>query len=327
MARVLVTGGAGYVGAHAVQRLLRRGHQVHVVDNLSRSTDVLIERLDCTYSVLDVRDTDALIQVMQHARFDAVMHFAAFAYVAESVMHPDIYYDNNVRGTLSLLRAMREVGVGKLVFSSTCAVYGDAREHTITETHPCNPVNPYGRSKLMCEQVIADLGRAYGVNFVAFRYFNAAGADPQGLIGELHEPEPHLIPLCLRAADGSLEFVTVHGSDYPTPDGSCVRDFVHVQDLAEAHVRGLEYLLDGGPSDVFNLSSGQGASVLQVLAEIQRVTRRPVPARIAERRPGDPPRLVGNGGHARRVLGWVPSRSELGVIIEDAWRWHRRDRS
>ena len=323
MATILVTGGAGYVGSHAVRGLQRRGHEVVVLDSLARSTRAVVDNvLRCDLVVGDISDATLLDRTFRSARFDAVMHFAAYAYVSESMSKPDVYYRNNVGGTLSLLDGMLRAGVSCLVFSSSCAVYGMAQTDHIAEDHPCAPINPYGASKLMAERMMSDYGDAFGLRSVRLRYFNAAGADPDATLGESHEPETHLIPLCLRAAAGELDEFVICGTDYATDDGTCVRDFVHVCDIADAHVRALDYLLQGGVSTSINLSTGEGRSVMEVVSTAGSVTGRPIPVRSAPRRPGDPPRLVGTGDRAREVLGWIPCRSDLPTILADAWRWH-----
>jgi UDP-glucose-4-epimerase GalE len=252
------------------------------------------------------------------------MHFAAFAYVGESVRDPAIYYRNNVVGTLSLVDAMRAAGVNRLVFSSTCATYGVPDRVPVVEESAQNPINPYGRSKLMMEQIFADYGRAYDLRFMCLRYFNAAGADPDGEIGEDHNPETHLIPLILDAAAGRRPHIGVFGTHYPTPDGSAVRDYIHVQDLADAHVRALRYLDDGGESRAFNLGTGHGHSVRETIAAARRVTGRPIPSKDSPRRPGDPPVLVADAGLAKEKLGWMPALGSLEHIIGTAWAWHQK---
>jgi UDP-glucose 4-epimerase len=318
---VLITGGAGYIGSHAVRELRREGLSCVVLDNLSRGHRELAG--DAAVVVGDVGDSALVRRVMVEHRVRAVMHFAAFAYVGESTAEPLTYYANNVAGTVGLLQAMLASDVRHLVFSSTCATYGVPEAIPIDEAHPQRPINPYGASKLMVERILNDADRAHGLRSVIFRYFNAAGADPSGTIGEWHEPETHLIPLALQAAAGRRDAVDVFGTDYPTPDGTCVRDYIHVTDLAQAHVLGLRHLEDGQASDVFNLGNGNGFSVRQVLETVERVTRRPVASRTAARRPGDPPTLVGSAAKAKRVLGWAPRFEALEAIVETAWGWHR----
>jgi UDP-glucose 4-epimerase len=252
------------------------------------------------------------------------MHFAAYAYVGESVGQPAKYYRNNVAGTLTLLEAMCDAGVKNLVFSSTCATYGIPEQIPISEDQLKQPINPYGMSKLMVEHILDDFDRAYGLRSVRFRYFNAAGADPQGRLGEDHTPETHLIPLVLLTALGKRESISVYGTDYDTPDGTCIRDFIHVTDLAQAHILGLEYLLNGGNTEVFNLGNAQGFSIQDVIEAARVVTGRPIPVTLAERRPGDPPALVGSGEKAQRILGWKPQYADLETILKHAWQWHQK---
>lgn len=322
---ILVTGGAGYIGTHAVKQLQQQGLQVVVLDNLIYGHRDLVEKtLNADLVVGDICDRALLDRVFKRYAIDAVMHFAAFAYVGESVQDPEKYYWNNVIGTLSLLQAMRKAGVNKFVFSSTCATYGVPDVIPITEDQPQNPINPYGRSKWMVEQVLADYETAYGLKSVCFRYFNAAGADPDGTLGEDHSPETHLIPIVLEAAAGQREAVAILGTDYPTPDGTCIRDYIHVADLAQAHVLGVQYLLGGGESQVFNLSNGNGFSVREVIETAQAVTGRPITVIEQARRPGDPPVLVGSGAKAWQVLGWQPQYAELADIVNHAWNWHQQ---
>jgi UDP-glucose-4-epimerase GalE len=320
---VLVAGGAGYIGAHAVKQLARAGYGVVTIDNL-----VYGHRDAVTSGVFeegDLRNLSFVEAVFAKHRIDAVMHFAAFAYVGESVTDPAKYYDNNVGATLTLLQAMRNARVDKLVFSSTCAVYGEPERLPLTEDHPLQPVNPYGRTKWIIEQILQDYDRAYGLRSICFRYFNAAGADPDGDIGERHSPETHLIPLAFEAVRGGSP-LQVFGDDYPTPDGTCLRDYIHVVDIAQAHILGLEHLLNGGSSRAFNLGNGQGYSVRQVIDTVSRVCGRPVPYRIAPRRPGDPAKLVGSSQRATAELAWQPGFAELERIVETAWRFHSRQR-
>jgi UDP-glucose 4-epimerase len=318
---ILITGGAGYIGSHALRELRREGLPCVVLDNLSRGHRELVGDADVV--VGDIGDTALVRRVIADHRVSAVMHFAAFAYVGESAADPLLYYANNVAGTVGLLKAILASDVRLLVFSSTCATYGVPEAIPIDEDHPQRPINPYGASKLMVERILQDAERAHGLRSVVLRYFNAAGADPSGTIGEWHEPETHLIPLALQAAAGQREAVDVFGTDYPTPDGTCVRDYIHVTDLAQAHVLGLRHLEGGKPSDVFNLGNGNGFSVRQVLETVERVTRRPVASRTAARRPGDPPTLVGSAAKARRVLGWAPRFDALEAIVETAWNWQQ----
>jgi UDP-glucose 4-epimerase len=322
-ATVLVTGGAGYIGSHAVLALKRSGYEVIILDNLVYGhRDIAETVLKTELIVGDTNDRALLDQVFASRQIDAVMHFAAYAYVGESVSHPDKYYRNNVIGTLTLLEAMNAASINKFVFSSTCATYGVPDTVPIPEDHPQNPINPYGASKLMVERILTDFDHAYDFRSVRFRYFNAAGADPSGELGEDHAPETHLIPLTLYAALGKREAISIYGTDYPTPDGTCVRDYIHVSDLATAHVLGLEYLLNGGQTDKFNLGNGNGFSVKEVIETAREVTGREIKAIECDRRPGDPPSLVGSGEKAKQVLGWNPEYPDLKDIIAHAWQWH-----
>ncbi len=319
---VLVTGGAGYVGAHSCKALSQAGYLPVVYDNLVYGHEDAVrwgplERGD----VADRARLDAVIE-MHHPV--AVMHFAAFAYVGESVTDPGKYYRNNVCGTLALMEAMLAHGLDKLVFSSTCATYGEPRQVPIRENEPQQPINPYGRSKLMVEQMLADFERAHGLKSAMLRYFNAAGASPDGEIGERHDPETHLIPLALDAAAEKGPALTVHGEDYSTPDGTCVRDYIHVGDLADAHVCALNYLQDDGTTRAFNLGTGAGVSVREILDAVERVTGRRVPHHVGARRPGDPPVLVADASRAGVELGWAPAMSDIDTIITTAWAWHQR---
>jgi UDP-glucose 4-epimerase len=321
--KILVTGGAGYIGSHAVLALKDAGYDVVVLDNLVYGHAELVESvLKVELVVGDTNDRPFLDRLFQVHQFDAVMHFAAYAYVGESVTAPDKYYRNNVVGTLTLLEAMNAAGIKKFVFSSTCATYGVPTEVPIPESHPQNPINPYGATKLMVERILTDFDQAYEMRSVAFRYFNAAGADPQGRLGEDHNPETHLIPLVLFTALGKQESVSILGTDYDTPDGTCIRDYIHVTDLAVAHVQGLEYLMKGGKSDRFNLGNGNGFSVREVIETARTVTGREIKAIEQPRRAGDPPALVGSGDRARQVLGWDPQYADLTQILSHAWSWH-----
>jgi UDP-arabinose 4-epimerase len=323
VATILVTGGAGYVGSHVCKALARRGHEPVAYDSLERGHRDLVRWGPLERG--DVRDAARLDTVFARHRPEAVVHLAAYAYVGESWQDPGRYYLNNVTGAVTLLAAMVRFGVDRIVFSSTCATYGHA-EGPLVETHPQRPTNPYGASKLMVEGILADFDVAHSVRSVALRYFNAAGADPDAEIGERHDPETHLIPLVLQAAAGERDAVHVHGDRYPTPDGTCIRDYVHVSDLATAHAQALDYLAAGGTSTALNLGTGAGWSVLQVIDVARRVTGRPIPTHIRGARPGDPPALVAAPGRAEAVLAWRPSRPDLDMIVADAWRWHARDR-
>lgn len=320
---ILVTGGAGYIGSHAVLALKQAGFRVIVLDNLVYGhRDIVEEVLQVELIEGDISDPILLADVFDRYDIAAVMHFAAYAYVGESVQNPAKYYRNNVTGTLTLLEAMTAAAVKHIVFSSTCATYGVPHQVPITEDHPQNPINPYGASKQMVERVLADFDTAHELRSVCFRYFNAAGADPAGRLGEDHNPETHLIPLVLQAAAGQRDSVSIFGTDYPTPDGTCLRDYIHVCDLAQAHVMGLQYLLQGGASQVFNLSNGSGFSVREVIEAVKQVTGRSFRVTEEERRPGDPPALVGSSQKASEILGWQPQYGELQTIIDHAWQWH-----
>lgn len=319
---ILVTGGAGYIGSHVCKVLAGAGFEPVVYDNLLRGHRDTVRW--GTLEVGDMTDETRLHEVFERHRPASVMHFAALTYVGESVSDPASYYRNNVVGTLALLAAMRRFGVGTLVFSSTCATYGNPVRLPLTEDHPREPVNPYGSSKLMVERILTDYSMAYGLRSAVLRYFNAAGADPDGEIGEDHDPETHAVPLAIMAALGKAPPFQVFGTDYPTPDGSAVRDYVHVLDLAEAHLAALTYLLNGGATDAFNLGTGSGTSVLDLVASVERVGGRVVPVVHAARRPGDPPVLVADARRAVEVLGWQPRYPAIDEIIRTAWSWHCR---
>lgn len=322
---ILVTGGAGYIGSHVILELQRSGYDVLVLDNLSRGHQDFAEQvLKVKLIVGDLGDRPLLDHLFQTHPITAVMHFAAFAYVGESMADPAQYYVNNVAKTLTLLEAMQAAAVNKLVFSSTCATYGIPDSVPIREEQPQHPINPYGASKLMVERILQDFDAAYGLKFVNFRYFNAAGAEPTGLLGEDHSPEPHLLPLVLLTALGHRESISIFGTDYPTPDGTCVRDYIHVMDLAQAHLLGLQYLLKEHTSQFFNLGNGNGFSVRQVIDTARQVTGRPISAIEHPRRPGDPPILIGSGEKARQVLGWLPQYPNLDEILIHAWNWHQK---
>ena len=322
--KILVTGGAGYIGSHACKALSRAGHEPIVYDSLEHGFRDFV----CWGPLEEgsTLDNERLAGVLRTHRPDAVMHFAAYIAAGESVEHPAKYYRNNTAGTLSLLQAMRDAGVGRLVFSSTAAVYGNPLSTPIAEDHRLAPINPYAHSKLFVEQLLKDFETAHGLKSVALRYFNAAGADPDGELGECHDPESHLIPLALRAAFGEGKALTVFGSDYDTPDGTPIRDYIHVADLAEAHVAALGHLLSGGASATANLGVGNGYSVREVLTATARVLGREVPTAEGARRPGDPTVLVADPGLAMRLLSWQPRFTTLDGIIETAARWEKSDR-
>jgi UDP-glucose-4-epimerase GalE len=313
---VLVIGGAGYIGSHAARALRRAGHEVIIFDNLSTGHEFLADGFELVKG--DILDHSALKPLL--ARSNAIMHFAAFAFVGESVTNPQKYFHNNVEGGLSLLNAALEAGVKKIIFSSTCAVYGEVAKVPIEENIPRQPVNPYGVSKLFFEQALEAYDRAYGFRFAALRYFNAAGADESGEIGELHNPETHLIPLALSAAAGTGPELHIFGSDYPTPDGTCVRDYIHVNDLAAAHVKALDHLAAGKESFAVNVGTGRGDSVQQIITAVEEVTGKKVPHKKVPRRPGDPPALVANPAKAEALLQWEAKRP-LQEIVATAWHW------
>lgn len=319
---VLVTGGAGYIGAHTCKALFKEGYTPISYDNL-----VYGHRRFVKWGKLeegDICDRRRLEQVMRQYNPMAILHFAAFAYVGESVENPAIYYHNNVTGTLNILESMKNCGVDKIIFSSTCATYGMPEQIPIAEDHPQNPINPYGRTKLIIEWILEDYAKAYDVKYVSLRYFNAAGADPDTEIGEDHNPETHLIPLVLDAASGKRKYLEIFGTDYDTRDGTCIRDYIHVSDLADAHVLSLAYLNDGGPSDVFNLGNGDGFSVKEVIEKAVQITGRKIPWLESERRPGDPSILIGSSEKIRKALKWSPVYNSLDTILKTAWHWHRK---
>lgn len=318
---VLVTGGAGYVGSHACKALKQAGYSPVVYDNLSTGHEWAVRWGPLERG--DILDRSRLEEVFATYVPMAVMHFAAKALVAESVADPTAYYHNNVTGTLTLLEALCDRPVVPFVFSSTCATYGLPTTPLLAEDHAQSPINPYGWSKLMVERMLWDLESAKGLKAAALRYFNAAGADRNCEIGEVHDPEPHLIPNVLAAASGGQAAITIHGEDYDTPDGTAIRDYIHVEDLASAHVRALGYLLDGGESVALNLGTGTGVSVREIVDVGRRVTQLDFPVRSGPRRPGDPPRLVADARRAQECLGWRPERSDIETIVSDAWAWHR----
>lgn len=317
---VLVTGGAGYIGSHACKALAAAGYLPVTLDNLVYGHSEAVKWGPFVQG--DISERGVLDKLFEQYKPLAVMHFAAYAYVGESVLDPGKYYRNNVAGTLTLLEAMRDHGIAAIIFSSTCATYGNPVTLPITEDHPQNPINPYGASKLMVERMLDDFGKAHGVKSVALRYFNASGADPEIETGESHNPETHLIPMVLDVALGKRLKASIFGTDYDTADGTCVRDYIHVTDLADAHVQALGYLLDGGASTAFNLGNGEGFSVLQVIDAVCRVTGRPIPTEALTRREGDPSALEGGADKARQLLNWKPQFSDLDAIIKTAWQWH-----
>ncbi len=322
MKHVLVTGGAGYIGSHACKALAEAGYVPVTFDNLVYGHRSAVRWGPFVHG--DILDRAALDAALRAWRPVAVMHFAAFAYVGESVSDPGKYYRNNVAGSLNVLEAMRDAGVGQFVFSSTCATYGVPQSAPINESHPQVPINPYGASKLMIERMLRDFDTAHGLRSISLRYFNAAGADPDGETGEDHEPETHLIPLVLEAATGKRPDITVFGNDHPTPDGTCIRDYIHVTDLAQAHLLALEALERGAVTTAYNLGNGTGYSVQELIDCAREVTQKPIRVRIGPRRAGDPPELVGDASRIRAELGWKARYPGLPAMVETAWRWHQR---
>lgn len=322
MMNILVCGGAGYIGSHTLRQMHREGYETLVLDNLDRGHLAAIG--PTPFIKADLSDRSALAEVFRNNKIDAVIHFAAHSQVGESMDRPGNYYRNNVVGTLNLLEAMRQARVKYIIFSSTAAVYGEPVEVPITEGHPTLPTNPYGATKLAVEGMLHWFDRVHGLKYISLRYFNAAGADPAGDIGEDHTPETHLIPLAIKTAQGLLPELQIYGGDYPTDDGSCIRDYVHVNDLADAHILALKKLAREGNSAVYNLGSGKGFSVREVIQAAQRVTGKPIKVIEKARRPGDPAVLVASAEKARRELGWQPGYAQLEDIIASAWEWHSR---
>lgn len=322
MDKVLVTGGAGYIGSHVCKALAQAGYVPVVYDNLSRGHAHAVKW--GPLEVGDLLDRDKLDEVLARYRPSAILHFAALAYVGESVERPTDYYRNNVTGSLTLIEAATAASIGSLVFSSTCAVYGTVSAVPIDESLPIMPISPYGASKAMVERIIEDVAATGKLRAIRLRYFNACGADPDGEIGEEHEPETHLIPRAAMAASGRISALDVFGDDWPTPDGTCVRDYIHVSDLADAHVAALRALNGGLSGGAYNLGVGRGFSVREIIDAMTRSAGRPVPIRMAARRPGDPPSLTADPRAARAVLGWVPRFTEIDAIVDSAWRWHAR---
>jgi UDP-glucose-4-epimerase GalE len=321
MKNVLVVGGAGYIGSHMCKHLSTAGYHPIVLDNL-----VYGHRQAVKWGPFfkgSMNDSALLSKLFSDYPVAAVMHFAAFCYVGESVTHPAQYYENNVSNTIALLKVMVEKKVPNFIFSSSCATYGQPLEIPISEEHPQRPISPYGRTKVMVEQILEDYRSAYGLESVSLRYFNAAGADPDGELGEDHHPETHLVPLVLQTALGQRPCVNIFGDDYPTKDGTCVRDYIHVEDLAQAHLLALERLLNGLPGGQYNLGNGRGYSVQEVVDVARQITGKPIPARVGKRRAGDPAVLVSSSGQAVQELGWNPRFPDLDTIIETAWNWHK----
>jgi UDP-glucose-4-epimerase GalE len=319
--KVLVTGGAGYIGSHFVKLLLAQGHQPIVVDNLFRGHKEAIPQ-GVHFEDIDLLDTNELAYFIQTQMPQAVVHFAALAYVGESVEHPEVYYHNNVVGSFNLIRLCSDNGVKKFVFSSTCSIYGNPVKVPISEEQVSNPINPYANTKLMIEMMLKDFDMAFGMKYVALRYFNAAGADPEGQIGESHEPETHLIPLVFETALGKRKKIMVFGKDYDTADGTCVRDYIHINDLADAHLKALQYLDNNNPSTIINLGTGTGNSVLEIIEKAKAISKKDIPYEIVGRREGDPAILVADNKKAKEVLGWSPKYS-IESILETAWKWHK----
>ena len=323
LSTILIMGGAGYIGSHTVKHLLDHGYRCVVADNLiyghREAVDPRAEFVEA-----DLADPASLRRIFEGRAIDAVIHFAAFAYVGESVQEPQKYYQNNVSGTINLLAVMREFGVSRIVFSSTCATYGEPQYTPIDEKHPQNPINPYGRTKLMIEQVFADYHRAYGLKYLALRYFNAAGCAADGSIGESHTPETHLIPLVLKAIKGDRSCIKIFGTDYDTPDGTCIRDYIHVEDLARAHRLAVEHL--DSYSGYINLGTGTGTSVKEIITAAETVSGRTCPVEYAARRPGYPARLFADNAKAREILGWAPKYTDIKDIIKTAWNWELNKR-
>lgn len=318
---ILVTGGAGYIGSHFVKYLIENGKEVLVIDNLSRGHREAVDK-NAKFEKIDILDYENLISVLKKYKVDSVVHFAAFAYVGESVENPEMYYFNNVVGSFNLIKAVKECGIKKFVFSSTCSLYGNPYKVPISEDEPTKPINPYAQTKLTIEKILHDFDVAYGLKYVALRYFNAAGADLEGKIGESHLPEPHLIPIVLEAALGKREMISIFGDNYETEDGTCIRDYIHVNDLADAHLKALEYLNSYKQSEIFNLGTGTGYSVKEIIKTAEKVTGKYLKSEVATRREGDPAVLVADNKKAKKVLKWIP-KYNLEEIINSAWNWHK----
>lgn len=317
--KVLVVGGAGYIGSHMVKMLSNAGHDVTTLDNLSNGYKDAVKYGDFVEG--DISDTILLNKIFSDKQFDGVMHFASYIQVGESVDKPSMYYRNNVTNTQVLLDAMVKHGIRNFIFSSTAATFGEPEYTPIDEAHPQKPINPYGHSKLMVEQILSDFDHAYGLKSVCLRYFNAAGADPEGEMGERHVPETHLIPLVLQAASSRRKNITVFGADYDTPDGTCIRDYIHINDLCSAHLLGLEHLVNGGESKAYNMGNGQGYSIKEVIDVVKKVTGNDFEVVMGERRDGDPARLVADSSLLRQELGWKPEYDDLETIVRHAWQW------
>jgi UDP-glucose 4-epimerase len=322
--KVLVTGGAGYIGSHFVKQLIENGYKTVVVDNLSRGHKEAIHP-DSVHENASLLDFKKLSGIISNHKPDAIVHFAAFAYVGESVKNPALYYENNVVGSFNLIRASTDIGVNNFVFSSTCSIYGNPEKIPIDETQKSNPINPYANTKLTIEKMLDDFESAYGLRSVSLRYFNAAGADPDSNIGESHIPEPHLIPIVLQVALGKRGKVFIYGNDYDTPDGTCIRDYIHVNDLAAAHIKALEFLIEKNKSEIINLGTGYGNSVLEIIQKSEEITGRKVNYEFVERRKGDPAVLVADNKKAFNLLNWKPEYS-IEDIISSAWKWHQNQK-
>jgi UDP-glucose 4-epimerase len=320
---VLVTGGAGYIGSHTVRKLIDKKFDVVILDNISRGHIESVPK-NVHFENVDLLSEKDLDNVLAKYKIDAVIHFAAFAYVGESVENPVLYYQNNVVGSFNLIKSVNKAGIKKFVFSSTCSIYGNPENIPISEKEPANPINPYARTKYMIENILNDFDTSFGLKYVALRYFNAAGDSDNGSIGESHNPEPHLIPLVLFTALGKRDSIKIYGDDYPTPDGTCIRDYIHVNDLADAHIRALDYL-EKGESTVINLGTGNGYSVKEIVDEARKVTGKEIKAEIVSRRPGDPAILIADNKKAKEVLGWNPEYN-LNRILETAWNWHKNQK-
>jgi UDP-glucose 4-epimerase len=320
--KILVVGGAGYIGSHAVKQLIEKGHDVLVIDNLETGYKEAIHK-DATFYQVDIKNKEALDEVFEKEQIDGVIHFAANSLVGESMVNPLKYYNNNVHGTQVLLEVMLKHEVKTIVFSSTAATYGEAKVMPITEETETIPTNTYGETKLSMEKMFKWTQKAHGLNYVSLRYFNVAGADESASIGEAHNPETHLIPLILQVPLGTRPHITVYGTDYPTPDGTCIRDYIHVSDLVDAHLLAMDYLLNGGESAIFNLGSSKGYSVKEMIDAARVVTGHPIPVEYGDRRAGDPPSLIASSEKAKQILGWSPSRTAIETIIGSAWAWHK----
>ncbi len=322
--KVLVTGGAGYIGSHFVKQLNGNGYKTIVVDNLSRGHKEAIHS-DSIFENVSLLDFNKLSRVISNHKPEAVVHFAGFAYVGESVENPVMYYENNIVCSFNLLRALTENRINKIVFSSTCSIYGNPEKIPIDETQKSNPINPYANTKLIIEKMLYDFESAYGLRSVSLRYFNAAGADPEGKIGESHNPEPHLIPIVLQTALGKREKVFIYGNDYNTPDGTCIRDYIHVNDLGAAHLKALKFLINGNKSEIINLGTGSGNSVLEIIQKSEKITGRKINYEFADRRKGDPAVLVADNKKASNLLNWKPEYS-IEDILSSAWKWHHNQK-